>query len=86
MPEKAGRGAREEGRESNPEGLRYTVWTEGKKRGRQGNNQDVKKCLILFSFISLLIRNLFSKRSKEEVRKLESEESLEKETVRGLRQ
>lgn len=37
MPEKAGGGAREEGRESNPEGLHYTVWTEGKKRGRQGN-------------------------------------------------
>jgi len=73
-----------EGRETNPKGLRYTVRTEGKKRGRNGNDQDIKRPLILFSFISLLVRNLFSKRSKKEVRKLETEASLE--IVRGLRQ
>lgn len=78
IPEIAGGWQGEKG-ESNPKGLHYTVRTEGKKRGRKGNNQDIKRPLILFSFISLLIRNLFSKRSKREVRKLESEESLEKE-------
>lgn len=63
ISEKAGAGSggsRGEGRKNNPEGLCCTVRTEGKKR--KGNNQDTKRSLILFSFVSLLIRNLFNKR------------------------